>query len=208
MKFSFYDRECRALVIGSSGAIGSAIVNNLAKKIPSTNVVTICRKEDGLDFMNSDTIALEAEKQVGSFRLIVDATGALEIDGVGPEKSFTHLSEDKMLNQFKVNTIGPALIIKNFMKLLSRSGKVVFVTLSARVGSISDNRLGGWISYRASKTALNQIVKTASIEAFRKNPDSVFMSVHPGTVKVSLPKITLVTINLWNQRRQLIIFFD
>ena len=72
------------------------------------------------------------------------------------------------------------------MKLLSRSGKVVFVTLSARVGSISDNRLGGWISYRASKTALNQIVKTASIEAFRKNPDSIFMSVHPGTVRSKL----------------------
>ena len=132
--------------------------------------------------MDPDTFFLIEERLRDTYELILITTGALEIQNVGPEKSFSALDYDKMINQFKVNTIGPAILIKNLMRLLPRNGKAVLATLSARVGSITDNRLGGWISYRAAKAALNQVVRTASIEASRKNPKSVFLTLHPGTV--------------------------
>ena len=182
----FFSPGCRVLVIGSSGAIGSALVENLKKRVRPKDVFTISRQENGLDFTRPDTIAFRSVGKDGPFRLILDATGALEINNAGPEKSVSSLDYDVMLNQFKVNTIGPALLIKNLINFLPRTGKAVFVTLSARVGSIEDNRLGGWISYRASKAALNQVVKTASIEALRKNPQSLFMAIHPGTVRSKL----------------------
>lgn len=176
----------RALVVGSSGSIGHALVHSLRKRIGSNNVVSISRIDNGMDLMKPESIAIEASKQSGKFDLILDATGALEINGIGPEKSFQSLDYRNMVNQFKVNAIGPALILKHFMRFLPRSGKSVFVTLSARVGSIEDNKLGGWISYRSSKSALNQIVKTAAIELTRKNPDSVCICLHPGTVRSKL----------------------
>ncbi len=182
----FFNPNCRALIIGSSGAIGSAIVENLKKIIGSHNIVTLCRSQDGLDFFKPETIVSLAVKQTGQFQLILDATGALEIKEIGPEKSLNTIELENMLSQFKVNAVGPALLMKHFVKFLPRTGKAVFATLSARVGSIEDNRLGGWVSYRASKAALNQIVKTASVEALRKNPHSVFLSLHPGTVKSKL----------------------
>jgi NAD(P)-dependent dehydrogenase (short-subunit alcohol dehydrogenase family) len=182
----FFNSSCRALVLGSTGSIGRALVKILKEKIGADNVVSISRLENGLNFMEPATIALEAKKQSGVFDLILDATGALEIKGNGPEKSFQSLEYEIMLDQFKVNAIGPAMIIKHFMKFLPRAGKSVFLTLSARVGSIEDNKLGGWVSYRSSKSALNQIVKTAAIELARKNPESVCIALHPGTVKSKL----------------------
>ena len=182
----FFRPGCKVLVIGSSGAIGSALVKNLRQRVRPRDVVTISRKENGLDFMQPDTVALRSVGNDGPFQLILDATGALDINNAGPEKSVSSLDYDVMLNQFKVNTIGPALLIKQLINFLPRTGKAVFVTLSARVGSIEDNRLGGWISYRASKAALNQVIKTASIEALRKNPQSLFMAIHPGTVRSKL----------------------
>ncbi|MDG2473652.1 MAG: SDR family NAD(P)-dependent oxidoreductase [Paracoccaceae bacterium] len=182
----FFNSECRALIIGSTGAIGSAIVEILKNKIGSENVVTISRRKNGLDFMKPETIELRAKEQNGYFNFILDATGALEISNVGPEKSLRSLDHERMVNQFTVNAIGPAMLIKHFMKFLPRNGKAVFASLSARVGSVEDNQLGGWISYRASKAALNQIIKTASIEASRINPHSVFISIHPGTVRSKL----------------------
>ena len=182
----FFNSSCRALIIGSTGSIGLALVAGLKEKIGAGNVVSISRLEDGFNFMEPETIILAATKQFGSFELILDATGALEINGNGPEKSFQSLDYENMLNQFKVNAIGPAMIIKHFMKFLPKTGKSVFMTLSARVGSIEDNRLGGWVSYRSSKSALNQIVKTASIELARNNPNSVCIAMHPGTVRSKL----------------------
>ena len=182
----FFDSNCRALIFGSSGAIGSAIVRNLKLKVGDENVTTISRSKDRLDFLDPKGIDFIASKQEGKFRLILDATGALEINNYGPEKSLSALEPKAMMNQFAVNAVGPALLMKHFMHLLSRTNKSVFVTLSARVGSIEDNRLGGWISYRASKAALNQIVKTASIEAARRNPESLFIGIHPGTVSSKL----------------------
>lgn len=182
----FFNSNCRALILGSSGSIGQAIVKILEEKIGVDNVVGISGRSHGFDLMEPKTISLEAEKQSGVFNLILDATGALEINGNGPEKSFQSLNYENMLDHFKVNTIGPAMIIKHFIKFLPKTSKSVFVTLSARVGSIEDNKLGGWVAYRSSKSALNQVVKTASIELARMNPQSVCMALHPGTVKSKL----------------------
>lgn len=121
-----------------------------------------------------------------AFDLVFNATGALTIDGVGPEKTIRALDPGAMLRQFQVNAVGPALLLKHFHTLLPRNRRSVFATLSARVGSISDNRLGGWMSYRAAKAAQNQIVKTAAIEIARSHPMAVVVSLHPGTVDTTL----------------------
>jgi NAD(P)-dependent dehydrogenase (short-subunit alcohol dehydrogenase family) len=118
--------------------------------------------------------------------LIIDATGTLTVDGTGPEKRLADLDPAVLARAFAINAIGPALLIKHFADLLPRSGKSVFATLSARVGSIGDNRLGGWYAYRASKAALNQLLHTAAIEIARKRPGAVLLALHPGTVRTPL----------------------
>ena len=119
-------------------------------------------------------------------RLIIDASGILHGDGLSPEKSWRDLDATQMTRAFAVNAIGPALLMKHFLPLLPRQGRSVFATLSARVGSIGDNRLGGWYSYRASKAALNQFVRTAAIELGRRQPAALCVALHPGTVTTSL----------------------
>ena len=118
--------------------------------------------------------------------LIIDATGALEIGDDKPEKSLRALDPAAMARQFAVNAIGPALLIKHLSPLMPRDRRCIFATLSARVGSISDNRLGGWISYRAAKAALNQIVRTAAVEIGRSRPQALVLALHPGTVETRL----------------------
>ena len=122
----------------------------------------------------------------GPFTRIIDATGALTIGRHGPEKRLADLDPAHMAAAFAINAIGPALLIKHFSELLPRQGRCVFATLSARVGSIGDNRLGGWYSYRASKAALNQIWRTASVEVARRRPDALVLALHPGTVRTGL----------------------
>ncbi len=121
-----------------------------------------------------------------SFDLIFDATGELTVDGHPPEKSLAAICAQTMNASFAINATGPALLLKHLSPLLRRDGKSAFATLSARVGSITDNRLGGWYSYRASKAALNQIVKTAAIEIARTHPQAVCLVLHPGTVETAL----------------------
>ena len=133
-------------------------------------------------------VAARLEAQRGSFDLIFNATGALTVDGAGPEKSIRAIDEVQMARQFVVNAIGPALLLKYFTPLLRRDGRSIFASLSARVGSIGDNRLGGWISYRASKAAQNQIIRTAAIEIARTNPQAIIVALHPGTVETELSK--------------------
>ncbi len=116
---------------------------------------------------------------------MIVATGILQGDGIAPEKSSRELSADGLARYFAVNTIGPALVAKHFLPLLSR-GPAVFAALSARVGSIGDNRLGGWYGYRASKAALNMIVRTLAIELARTRPEAVCIALHPGTVDTGL----------------------
>lgn len=179
----------RAVVVGASGGIGSA-VTALLRDDPRAGAVTDLGRSGnpGLDLTDEPSIAAAAEALAvtDGIDLVFDATGALSIDGVGPEKTLRALDPAAMARQFAVNAIGPALLLKHFLPLMPRDRRAVFVTLSARVGSIGDNSLGGWISYRASKAALNQIVRTAAIEAARTHPHAVIAALHPGTVATKL----------------------
>ncbi len=132
------------------------------------------------------TAATRASEEAGEADLVFNATGALVIDGASPEKTIRTLDPEVMARQFRVNAIGPALVIKHFAPLLPKNRRSLFGTLSARVGSIGDNGLGGWISYRAAKAAQNQIVKTAAIEIARSRPQAVLAALHPGTVATRL----------------------
>lgn len=184
-----FGKNFRALVIGASGGIGQALADTLQRDDACGTVVALSRSKDGLDLLDEDIIAQHAAKlSEQQFDLIVCATGALTIAGVGPEKSITQIDPDTMAAQFAINAIGPALVLKHFTPLLSEKSRSVFALLSARIGSIGDNRLGGWISYRSSKAALNQIVRTTAIEVARKRPESVVVAVHPGTVNTTLSR--------------------
>jgi NAD(P)-dependent dehydrogenase (short-subunit alcohol dehydrogenase family) len=177
----------RTLVIGGTGGIGGALVAALR----GTEVTALTRKTaPRLDLTDEASIeaAAAALRLSGPFDRIIDATGALTIDGVGPEKRLADLDPAIMARAFAVNAIGPALLIKHFAELLPRQGRSVFATLSARVGSIGDNHLGGWYSYRASKAALNQLLRTASIEVARRRPQALLLALHPGTVQTPLSK--------------------
>jgi len=177
----------RALVVGASGGIGSGLVEILRHDPRVGEVVGLSRSVDGLELEKEWTLHAHATRLVDKpFQMIVCATGALTIDAQGPEKSIRQIDRDAMMKQFSTNAVGPALILKHFVPLLDRMDRSLFVILSARVGSIGDNRLGGWISYRSSKAALNQIVKTASIELARTHPMSVIAAIHPGTVATAL----------------------
>lgn len=179
----------KALVIGSSGGIGQALATRLRMDPRYEVVATLSRSEDGLDIANEESVAGAAYRlggKHGAFDLIVNATGALVINGNAPEKTIKAIDPDAMMRQFLVNAVGPALLVKHFNVLLPRQDRSVFASLSGRVGSIGDNRLGGWISYRAAKAAQNQVIKTASIEIARTRPEAIVVALHPGTVATPL----------------------
>ncbi|MGO4355227.1 SDR family NAD(P)-dependent oxidoreductase [Rhizobium sp. RAF36] len=179
--------DFRAIVIGASGGIGGALCEQLSREPGLGELITLSRSNDGFDLLEEATVADHASHQSGKpIHLLVCATGALTLNGHSPEKSLRQLDPDVMAAQFRINAIGPALVAKHFLPLLDRKTKTVAVFLSARVGSIGDNRLGGWISYRSSKAALNQIVRTASIEVARTHPRAVVAALHPGTVRTNL----------------------
>lgn len=173
----------KALVLGHTGGIGAAVADLLSARDYS---VTGLSRSDGLDWQDPERAEAALSRSPGPFSMIFDATGALEIDGTGPEKQLSAVDADAMAAQFVVNAIGPALLFKHARKLLVPDQRAVIATISARVGSIGDNRLGGWISYRAAKAALNQIVRTASIELARTRPDAIVAALHPGTVRTNL----------------------
>lgn len=176
----------RALVIGASGGIGKAVMRALEDDPGAGEVLCLSRSKDGLDITNEESVARCAGHIDGELHLLFCATGALTIDGVGPEKALKQISAEAMTRQFALNALGPALVLKHFGPKLRRDGRTLTGILSARVGSIGDNRLGGWVSYRASKAALNQIVRTASIELARTHKQSVLAALHPGTVATDL----------------------
>ena len=175
----------RALVIGASGGIGAALVQALALR---GEVVGLSRSVDGLDLADEDSISRVMGMLEGSFDLIIVASGALEINGNRPEKSLRALDAIAMAQQFAVNAIGPALVLKHALRLMPRDRPSRFAALSARVGSIGDNALGGWYSYRAAKAALNQLIHTAAIEVARSHPLAVVSVLHPGTVATGFTK--------------------
>lgn len=180
----------RALVIGASGGIGQAFVQALQAHTRCGTVVGLHRhSEPRLDLDDEASIGAAADRlsQGGKFHLIIHAAGVLHTADFSPEKKLGNLSYAQLEATFRVNTFGPALVLRHFCPLLDTQRGVLAV-LSAKVGSIEDNRLGGWYSYRASKAALNMLLKTAAIEVRRSNPQAVLVSLHPGTVNTGLSK--------------------
>lgn len=179
-----------AVVIGSAGGIGAAMVEALGQGGAFNEVIGFSRaSRPGIDLLDEESIVRAADTvsaRQSELRLVFDATGFLHGGGFTPEKSLTALTPEHMAHSFAVNAIGPALLMKQFLPLLPKQGKSIFATLSAKVGSIGDNRLGGWYSYRASKAALNQLVHTAAIELARRRPEAVCVALHPGTVDTGL----------------------
>ena len=178
-----YEYSGRALVFGASGGIGQAFSRFLEDKLGSENVVNVSRSFDGFEISDEEKILKFSESIEGTFNLIINATGVLQTAEEGPEKTINVVKQKSMIDMMTINAIGPALLLKNFSKKLDKTKFSVFVNLSARVGSITDNSLGGWISYRSSKAALNQIIKTSSIEINRRNKNAICVGLHPGTVK-------------------------
>lgn len=195
-------RGAVALVVGGQGGVGSALAAGLRTRHPQAAVRVSGRRPQGaggpthdllIDLQDESSIAAAAEAlaaqcatQGQSLRALVVATGFLHQQGSGPERSWRQLDVAYLQQAFAVNAIGPALLIKHFFPLLARSGPVLAAFLSARVGSIEDNALGGWYGYRASKAALNQLVRTSAIELRRHNRDAVCVALHPGTVDTGL----------------------
>ena len=170
----------RALVIGASGGIGAAVAKSLSAR--GWDVGRLSRRNDGFDVTDPDAVATGLGNLDGVFDLVFVAVGVLAARGGKPEKSLAAIEADQMHQVIAVNTIGPALILRHAADLLPRDRRAVIATLSARVGSIGDNRIGGWYSYRASKAALNQIVHGAAIELARSHKQSICVALHPGTV--------------------------
>ncbi|WP_309228601.1 SDR family NAD(P)-dependent oxidoreductase [Roseomonas sp. KE2513] len=174
-----------AVVIGATGGIGSALADLLEER--GTPVLRLGRgTTPRLDLLDEASIAACAAAAGDGLRLVIDATGFLHDARFGPEKSLRAIDPAAMAHSFAVNATGPALLMKHFLPRLGREGRAVFATLSARVGSIADNHLGGWYSYRASKAALNQLLRTAAIELSRTHKEAVCVALHPGTVDTGL----------------------
>lgn len=189
----------RACVLGASGGIGGAIVEALATSGKFARIYAGGRREFAppashvdrfeFDFADEATLSIAAHRMAaeGPLDLIVVATGLLHrVPNIRPEKSYRELNPAAMAEVFAVNTIGPATAAKHFLPLLHPDRRSVIAFLSARVGSIGDNRLGGWHSYRASKAALNALVRCYAIEMRVRNRDAIAVALHPGTVDTSL----------------------
>lgn len=173
----------KTLIIGASGGIGSALVQ--AAEARGDAVTGLSRSSDRFDITDARVVADHLNALEGLFDLVIVATGALEIDGAAPEKTIRGLDAQAMMDQFALNAVGPALVLSHAARLLPRDRRSVIAVLSARVGSIGDNRIGGWISYRSAKAAANQVVRTASIELARSHRDCACVALHPGTVQTA-----------------------
>jgi NAD(P)-dependent dehydrogenase (short-subunit alcohol dehydrogenase family) len=185
-----------AVVIGAGGGLGAALLAHLQQGGEYGKVLGVGRSADlRLDYLDEGSIAQTA-KHVGQacaesgceLRLLIVASGFLHGQAGQPERSWSHLDAAYLQHVFAINTIGPALVMKHFLPLLPKRGRCVAGFVSAKVGSIGDNALGGWYGYRASKAALNQLVKTAAIELTRRNKESVCIALHPGTVDTDLSR--------------------
>lgn len=182
-----------AVIVGASGAIGNAVASRLEEGNGFAAVIQLSRRGARSLDLNSEASIAEAAMHVADLasplRLVVDATGFLHDSDGMPEKSWREIDPVQMAKAFAINAIGPSLLMKHFLPLMPRAGKSVFATISAKVGSIGDNHLGGWYSYRASKAALNQLVRTAAVELKRRKPEAICVALHPGTVdsRISAP---------------------
>jgi len=187
---TIFANDYRALVIGASGAIGRAFSCALQQDLRCVHVEQVSRAHsNGFDLLDESSVAAQAAATAGAgpYHLIVDATGALTIDGVGPEKSLAALKFEHLTKAFQLNAIGPVLVLRHFAPMLV-PGASIYAKLSARVGSITDNQKGGWYGYRASKAALNMLLQTAAIELQRKNVQVRVVALQPGTVRSDLSR--------------------
>jgi len=179
-----------AVVVGASGTIGGALASQLRSDPRFADVVALSRRSDPpLDLTDEAGVEAAAAHVKGlgqEVRAIYVATGFLHDDAQGPEKTWRHLDADALARVFALNAIGPALVLKHLLPLLPRKGRVEVGVLSARAASIGENQLGGWYGYRASKAALNQLVRSAAAELGRKNKEAVCVTLHPGHVESPL----------------------
>ncbi len=187
------------LIIGSSGGIGKAFAN-FYNKDANNKVIGLSRSQEDFNTLlyANHYIDLEKENTIedaatsvtkhGPFQLIIVASGILHGENFAPEKSYKHISAESFKKILNINTIGPALVGKSFIPLLDKHNPSVLAFLSARVGSISDNRLGGWHAYRSSKASLNMLIKNFSLELKRTNKQAKVIGLHPGTVDSKLSK--------------------
>lgn len=187
-------------IIGAGGAIGQAILHKLSQAYPRASIHAFSRQNPcmdtnkvtyhTIDYNNEETLQQAAEEasKTDKIDMVIVTTGILHEQGLMPEKSIKDITAENMARLFEVNTILPSLIAKYFLPKMHKDKAVLFAALSARVGSISDNGLGGWYAYRTSKAALNMMLKTLSIEMRRINKQSIIIGLHPGTVKSHLSK--------------------
>ena len=176
-----------ALIVGATGSIGGALNTSLCCSDAFSEILAVSRP--ALDVTSEESVAALAEKIANmsqELSLVIDATGYLHDANAMPEKSWRQIDPEHLVKAFRINAIGPAILMKHFLPLMPRARRSVFATLSARVGSICDNKLGGWYGYRASKAALNQFVRTAAVELKRKKPLAICVALHPGTVESQL----------------------
>ena len=191
-----------AVVVGASGGIGAALVEALLGDRDFAAVHALARgfadeapserlHHGRIDVIDEAGIAAAAARLVSSsapLRLVIVASGLLHADGLQPEKTYRVLDAQAMMRSYQVNAVGPALIAKHLLPQMAQSGRTVFAALSARVASIGDNRTGGWHAYRASKAALNMILRNLALETARKTPQALCVGLHPGTVDTALSR--------------------
>ena len=198
-----YGQDLEVAVFGATGGIGAAFVAALASDPAVARVHALSRQAlpvlpdkavwqacDLTEEWSVEAAAREVGSATGALQLVLVAVGVLQDEklGVSPEKTWRHLDPQAMAEVYRINTVAPALAAKYFLPLLDRDRRAAFAALSARVGSIEDNRYGGWHSYRASKAALNQLLRTFAIELARRNPTAFCVGLHPGTVDTGLSK--------------------
>ena len=185
------------IIAGSTGAIGGEFTELYANNSNVEKIIALSRKPTNtnhnkiqsveIDYYNEATFKnLDEISQLDSISKIIIATGILHTDQIRPEKSIDSIAGEDMRKVFQVNVFGPTLLVKKLLPLIKKSKGVKIVFLTARVGSISDNVLGGWHSYRSSKSALNMMIKNLAIELKRLNKEHVVIGIHPGTVKSHL----------------------
>ncbi len=185
-------------VVGASGGIGSEMVRQFCALDSVERVFALSRSAPAAANSKVTPLPIDLEDETGieaaassieasaPLDAVIVATGLLHSEILQPEKRLQDVSADALLASYKINAVGPMLIAKHFLPLLRPRSRTLFAALSARVGSISDNHLGGWASYRASKAALNMLLRTAAIEHRRRRPESIIVALHPGTVDTPL----------------------